>query len=69
MFISRLLPFVAAATAFTIFSPSDKQGSQLRLLEEPNKIPGDNPLEFCQEPAEYLLEIDNVDLDPNPPQA
>lgn len=71
MYISRLLPFVAFGSA-SFFNPSGRAtGQQLRLQDddEPNKIPGDNPLTFCDDPKAYLLEISNVDLDPNPPSA
>ncbi|PYH95999.1 putative ML domain protein [Aspergillus ellipticus CBS 707.79] len=30
-------------------------------------VKGDNPLEYCNDPAGYTLEIDHVDLSPNPP--
>jgi hypothetical protein len=32
------------------------------------KVPGDNPLYFCADPADYILQIEKVDLDPNPPK-
>jgi hypothetical protein len=73
MIIPRLLPFVAFAAAASFFNPlGGNQDSQLRLQgdgDEPVVVPGDNPLEFCQPPVDYLLEIDNVDLAPNPPKA
>jgi len=31
------------------------------------KVPGDNPLEFCQAPDNDLVIIKSVDLTPNPP--
>ncbi|KAL1976772.1 hypothetical protein VTN31DRAFT_3054 [Thermomyces dupontii] len=31
-------------------------------------VSGDNPLEFCSDPSNNILEILNVDLSPNPPQ-
>jgi len=34
-----------------------------------NEVPGENPLEFCEESKDYILDIKNVDLDPNPPEA
>jgi len=43
--------------------------SQAALADEPQPIPGDNPLFYCGSPAAYLLDIDYVDLSPNPPQA
>lgn len=38
-------------------------------LEEAFPVPGDNPLQFCVKPDNQILEIDTVDLSPNPPQA
>lgn len=44
-------------------------GNQQHPLADDNLlVPGDNPLTFCADPSDYLLTIDNVDLDPNPPQ-
>lgn len=37
--------------------------------DNPLKIPGENPLEFCEDPADFILTIKKVDLDPNPPSA
>jgi hypothetical protein len=37
-------------------------------VKEEYKVPGDNPLYFCNDPADYILTIDKVDLDPNPPK-
>ncbi|KAF2475885.1 uncharacterized protein BDR25DRAFT_253502 [Lindgomyces ingoldianus] len=42
--------------------------SQITINEE-YKVPGDNPLYFCQDPADDILKIEKVDLDPNPPEA
>lgn len=38
-------------------------------IQEDFKVPGDNPLYFCADPKDNLLEIENVDLSPNPPEA
>jgi len=43
-------------------------GSDQQVLDENLKVPGDNPLEFCDKNDDFILTIDNVDLDPNPPQ-
>lgn len=32
-------------------------------------VPGDNPLQYCTEPKDWVLAVDNVDVSPNPPQA
>lgn len=37
-------------------------------VKEEYKVPGDNPLYFCSDPADYIVTIDKVDLDPNPPR-
>ena len=33
------------------------------------EVPGDNPLVYCQDPDDYILDINHVDLAPNPPEA
>lgn len=37
-------------------------------VKEEFKVPGDNPLYFCADPKDYILDITKVDLDPNPPK-
>ncbi|KAG2163380.1 hypothetical protein D6C84_07825 [Aureobasidium pullulans] len=44
-------------------------GSEQHALEEEFPVPGDNPLLFCAAPKDNLLEIERVDLSPNPPSA
>jgi len=51
---------LAAAKSLTLFG--DQQ-----VLDSKLTVPGENPLEFCQESSEYSLTITKVDLDPNPP--
>ncbi|KAL9060991.1 MAG: hypothetical protein Q9206_000789 [Seirophora lacunosa] len=41
---------------------------QQTLVDSDISVPGENPLNFCSEPTEYSLTIDNVDLEPNPPE-
>ncbi|KAL8997570.1 MAG: hypothetical protein Q9169_003188 [Polycauliona sp. 2 TL-2023] len=41
---------------------------QQPLVDDSLSVPGDNPLNFCADPSKYILTIDHVDLDPNPPQ-
>ncbi|KAI4263320.1 MAG: hypothetical protein L6R42_001533 [Xanthoria sp. 1 TBL-2021] len=41
---------------------------QQPLVDDSPPVPGDNPLSFCADPSDYILTIDNVDLDPNPPE-
>lgn len=44
-------------------------GSQAPLVDDKVKVPGDNPLYFCSDPKDDILDITKVDLDPNPPKA
>ncbi|PSN69338.1 phosphatidylglycerol/phosphatidylinositol transfer protein precursor [Corynespora cassiicola Philippines] len=37
-------------------------------INEDYKVPGDNPLYFCEDPANNILTIEKVDLSPNPPE-
>ena len=39
------------------------------VVAKENDVPGENPLEFCENTEDYILEIQKVDLDPNPPTA
>lgn len=48
----------------TFFSSSDVTSAQ-----EQYKVPGENPLEHCDDPADDILIIKSVDLSPNPPVA
>ena len=56
--------FSFSATANTL---SFRSGDQT-ILDEKYTVPGNNPMSFCQEPSEYVLHIDHVDLTPNPPK-
>lgn len=45
-------------------------GDSPTTYDESLKIPGDNPLEYCQASHESdLVTIDHVNLTPNPPKA
>ncbi|CAL8580802.1 Phosphatidylglycerol/phosphatidylinositol transfer protein [Xanthoria parietina] len=41
---------------------------QQPLVDDSLSVPGDNPLSFCANPSDYILTIEKVDLDPNPPE-
>jgi len=56
-----LLSSFAASKSLSLF------GGDQRLLEDDLDVPGDNPLEFCQQDDTYILTINKVDLTPNPP--
>ncbi|KAL9106277.1 MAG: hypothetical protein Q9227_008676 [Pyrenula ochraceoflavens] len=46
-------------------------GSQKHLAigDEALKVPGENPLYFCADPKDNILQIKYADLTPNPPKA
>ncbi|KAK8198149.1 phosphatidylglycerol/phosphatidylinositol transfer protein precursor [Phyllosticta capitalensis] len=44
-------------------------GQNQVTLQADNKVPGANPLYFCDAPDHNILTIDDVDLAPNPPEA
>ncbi|PWY73588.1 putative ML domain protein [Aspergillus heteromorphus CBS 117.55] len=64
-----------AAAAFLLCAPLstarslDFFGSSQTPIYADAQFPvsGDNPLEYCNDPSEYTLQIDHVDLSPNPP--
>lgn len=53
----------ASVSAVSLFSTGGDQA----VINEDFKVPGDNPLYFCADPKDYLLDLENVDLSPNPP--
>lgn len=36
--------------------------------DETLDVPGENPLQHCKDPKDDILELESVDLDPNPPK-
>jgi len=56
------------ALSLSTFAAAGFFDQQIVLDDKPN-VPGDNPLTFCQATDDYLLQIDYVNLSPNPPQA
>ncbi|ERF72414.1 hypothetical protein EPUS_06043 [Endocarpon pusillum Z07020] len=65
--LSVLLPFLSASLvaskSFSVFSHDQAP------LANSFDVPGKNPLKFCGNPKNYILDIDKVDLDPNPPKS
>jgi len=43
-------------------------GGQAVIMDEDLKVPGDNPLYFCSDPKDNIVQIKKVDLSPNPPK-
>ncbi|KAJ5805131.1 hypothetical protein N7474_011018 [Penicillium riverlandense] len=75
------MKFLSAAVALVAFAPLPDQVSAGSVsFFDPSQVPikvdttqdfpvkGDNPLMYCTSPANYLLQIDQVDLSPNPPK-
>lgn len=67
---------LAASTASALATPwldsltgASSSKSQATLADEPMPVSGDNPLFYCAAPKEYILDIDYIDLSPNPPLA
>ena len=62
-FTATLLPLLVSslATCFS-FLANDQQ-----ILDDDLKVPGDNPLKFCANSDDFILTINKVDLEPNPP--
>ncbi|KAL5403296.1 Phosphatidylglycerol/phosphatidylinositol transfer protein [Paraphaeosphaeria minitans] len=59
---------VAASSAASVSASATwMTGGNQAVINEAFKVPGDNPLYFCEDPKDYILDITNVDLDPNPP--
>ncbi|KAF6224881.1 hypothetical protein HO133_010075 [Letharia lupina] len=56
-----LLSSLATSSSLSFF------GSNQQVLDDDLKVPGDNPLEFCAKSDDFILTINNVDLEPNPP--
>lgn len=54
-----LVPLAAALSIGTL--------NDVHALDANYPVPGDQPLNFCQDPSDYILEVHNVDLVPNPP--
>lgn len=67
MKLYTILTSLAAATLVSSVSLFD---NSQKVVAEDNElsVPGKNPLNYCADPKDYILTIDHVDLDPNPPR-
>ncbi|KAL4807056.1 Phosphatidylglycerol/phosphatidylinositol transfer protein [Aspergillus unguis] len=68
------MKFLSSAAALllaplVVATPASFFGSSQDVIAQGAPVSGNNPLEFCADPAGDLLEIKNVDLSPNPPKA
>lgn len=63
-----VLALAATASARNVFRTGGQ--SLVRRDDNGSKVPGENPLEFCDANRDDdILSIDKVTLSPNPPQA
>ena len=67
---SLLAPVSVSAGTLEARAPSFYDFSQSAIkLDDKTPVEGSNPLVYCSNPATNSLQIDSVDLTPNPPQA
>jgi hypothetical protein len=71
MLFTRVTPLLVLALSTPARSSFFGGGNnnQNALLADELAVPGKNPLKFCQPPYDYVLDIQQVDLSPNPPEA
>jgi len=56
------------ALALSSLATASMFGASQKVLDDRKlAVPGENPLEYCEETDAYTLAISNVDLTPNPP--
>jgi hypothetical protein len=58
-----------ASAAFAVAAPAPAWLPSQIEINDDFPVPGDNPLDFCSDPADDILTIEKVDLSPNPPEA
>jgi hypothetical protein len=64
-----LAAFAPLLLSTTVTAGSWFGNEQVALVDNPLSVPGKNPLTYCTQPDDYILDIDHVDLTPNPPEA
>jgi hypothetical protein len=57
---------MSAVCAVSVAATPSWMPSQVAINEDLS-VPGDNPLNFCSDPKDNILELKSVDLSPNPP--
>lgn len=64
-----LTVIATALLAATASARSSLFGSSIEVApwNESLNVPGENPLQHCQDPKDDILDLESVDLDPNPP--
>ena len=59
---------LAALSVVSVSATPSWMGGDQVTIKEDYKVPGDNSLYFCSDPADDILTIEKVDYDPNPPK-
>lgn len=54
-------------STFVAANPLLAYGADQKILGDDLKVPGLNPLSFCEKQDNYILKIDHVNLSPSPP--
>lgn len=60
-----LAPLTVSARSLPLFA---SEQSPIQAADKNFPVEGDNPLTYCSDPSGNILEIQSVDLSPNPPQ-
>merc|ERR1712000_77795 len=68
MKLTTALTTLAAATLVSSTSLFGESQNVIATDDDKLSVPGKNPLNYCADPKDYILTIDHVDLDPNPPK-
>ncbi|KAH9824494.1 phosphatidylglycerol/phosphatidylinositol transfer protein-like [Teratosphaeria destructans] len=63
-FLSTIL--LASTASASLFGSSIKISPN---VDGSLSVPGENPLQHCEDPKDDILDLKSVDLDPNPPKA
>lgn len=63
----RITALILAAISAVSVSASPSWMPGQVAINDAFSVPGDNPLFFCADPKDDILEIKSVDLSPNPP--
>ncbi|KAF2877584.1 phosphatidylglycerol/phosphatidylinositol transfer protein precursor [Massariosphaeria phaeospora] len=64
----QLTAFLLAAVSVASVTASPSFVPDQVTVKEDYKVPGDNPMYFCGDPADDIGKIEKVDLSPNPPE-
>lgn len=69
MQITTLTTAFLIATAVSARSTFFASSPAIAPYEDSFEVPGENPLRHCEDPKDDILDLQSVDLDPNPPKA